>query len=258
MKKSAKESQLLNSSLEKKLAVYVSAAGAAGVSLLAMAPTASAKVIYTPAHLSLNGNMYLDLNHDGKFDIGIRTYGGCISEEVGSLCFGGNEINASSYQLGRFLGGPDDFTPALFAGAKISPSAQFSARQVIAGNFYRFFSGTVEPAKWYGPFANGGKGVRDRYIGFKFNVGSQAHYGWLRVSVQIKNPKEFGYSAFVTGYAYETEPNKGIIAGQTSDAEVRASATDLTPIPAGSRLGLLARGADGVSIWRREEVAASA
>jgi hypothetical protein len=63
----------------------------------------------------------------------------------------------------------------------------------------------------------------------------------------------------LTGYAYETIPNKSIIAGRTKGTDevskverplpevVRASA----PRPA--TLGMLAMGAPGLSIWRREE-----
>jgi hypothetical protein len=247
----SRRSSEISSKLSKNLATYVAAAGAAGVSLLAMTPSAEAKVIYTPAYLNLGGNVYLDLNHDGVYDIGIRPGGGCASEENGSICFAANYINSTSTKLGKFLGAPG-FTPALFAGQQISPAAQFSARSVIFVDFYRFFSGTQDPANWFGPFANGGKGVRDRYIAFKFNIGSEPHFGWLRLSVQIKNPKSYGYNAFVTGYAWETEANKGLVTGQTTGAEIMPAEVAPNARPAAS-LGMLARGADALAIWRREE-----
>ena len=243
----------ISSMLGKSLASYVAAAGAAGVSVLAMTQPAGAKVVYTPTYLGLGG-AFIDLNHDGIVDVGIRAYGFCISEAVGSLCGGTDAINASSYKLGRFLGA-SGFTPALFAGQVISPAAQFSAREVIGSNWYRFFSGTIGPPNWFGPFANGGKGVRDRYIGVKFNIGPESHYGWLRVSVNIKNPQSHGYSAIITGYAYETEPNKAIIAGAKTGTDEKAalSPTQIDPISPAPSLGMLARGADGLTLWRREE-----
>jgi hypothetical protein len=244
----------IGSKLNHNLAAYMAAAGAAGVGMLALVQPAEAKVVYTPAYLNFGGNIFIDVNHDGVFDVGIRASGFCISEAVGSLCGGSNAINASSYNLGKFLGAPG-FTPALRAGQRINPASQFSARQVIASNWYRFFSGTVKPPTWFGPFANGGKGVRDRYIGFKFNIGPEPHYGWLRVSVNIKNPQQNGYNAFITGYAYETEANKGIVAGATSGADEKAALTPsaLDPAPQPATLGLLARGADGLTLWRREQ-----
>jgi hypothetical protein len=240
--------------LSKSLASYVAAAGAAGVSLLAMARPAEAKVVYTPTYLGLGNSIFIDVNRDGVLDVGIRAYGFCISEQAGSLCGEFNAINYSSYKLGKFLGAPG-FTPALRAGQPINPASQFSAREVIASDWYQFFSGTIKPPTWVGPFANGGKGVRDRYIGFKFNIGTEPHYGWLRVSVNIKNPQQHGYNAFITGYAYETEANKGIIAGAKTGAAEKAdlSPSQIDPISPAPSLGMLARGAVGLAIWRREE-----
>jgi hypothetical protein len=76
------------------------------------------------------------------------------------------------------------------------------------------------------------------------------------VSVQIKNPQQHGYNAFITGYAYETEANKGIIAGQTTGAEEKSEMLPeaLTPKSVlAATLGMLARGTDALAIWHREE-----
>jgi hypothetical protein len=60
----------------------------------------------------------------------------------------------------------------------------------------------------------------------------------------------------LTGYAYETVPNKPILAGQMSGSEV-ASTVDpkeiLTPARPSATLGALALGFDSLEIWRREE-----
>jgi hypothetical protein len=200
------------------------------------------------------GNYYVDINHDGVYDFGIRSEGGCVSEQHGSICGIDIQLNASSYGKGKFMG--TAAVSALHAGAKIGPSAQFNASGIIGSNFYRFFSGTVNPPNWFGPFANDGKGVRDRYIGLKFNIGPQAHYGWMRISVQIPNPLKPGFTAIITGYAYETEPNTPIIAGQKTSADEKA---ELSPVPLAPNsvpvmtLGKLARGADGLALWRRDE-----
>jgi hypothetical protein len=247
---------VINSKLNKNLTAYVAAASTAGATMLALTPSAEAKVIYTPTYIRLP--LYLDINHDGVDDFAIRSEGGCVSERNGSDCVIDIVLNPSSYSKGKFMGAPG-FASALFAGAKIGPQAQFSAGKIIGVDVYRFFSGTLTPASWSGPFANGGKGVRNRYIGLKFNIGPQAHYGWMRISVQIPNPKQWGFTAVVTGYAYETEANKGIIAGQTtSTSESAASMPDpLEPKPAPATLGMLARGADGLALWRREEETAN-
>jgi len=72
-------------------------------------------------------------------------------------------------------------------------------------------------------------GAQNRYLGLKFLVKGQVHYGWARLSVS----KIFPFTATLTGYAYETIPNKSIVAGKTHGNN------DTT-------LGRLAQGASGV------------
>jgi hypothetical protein len=78
------------------------------------------------------------------------------------------------------------------------------------------------------------------------------HFGWARLNVNCVYPKAI--RATLTGYAYETIPNKAIIAGATKGpdaAEPTASFNKHNPEPA--TLGMLAMGAPGLSIWKREE-----
>jgi hypothetical protein len=60
----------LHGSLEKEVLAYATAAGAAGVSLLALTEPAQAKIIYTPTHQTItqNSKFNLDLNGDGITD----------------------------------------------------------------------------------------------------------------------------------------------------------------------------------------------
>jgi hypothetical protein len=91
----------------------------------------------------------------------------------------------------------------------------------------------------------------------KFQVKGETHYGWARLSVQLNE----GFTVTLTGYAYETVPNKPIIAGATKDLD-----DDDRPAPASLKmhtekpptLGMLALGGPGLSIWRREESVAAA
>lgn len=64
--------------------------------------------------------------------------------------------------------------------------------------------------------------------------------------------------ASLTGYAYETTPNTPILAGQTSGTNSADLREQMIP-PAVPRagLGLLAQGATGLAIWRREDEAVS-
>ena len=66
------------------------------------------------------------------------------------------------------------------------------------------------------------------------------HYGWARVSVRIGD--RLVPNGTLTGYAYETVPNKPIITGKTKGPDVVTveSAT----------LGHLAQGASQIRAWR--------
>jgi hypothetical protein len=88
-----------------------------------------------------------------------------------------------------------------------------------------------------------------RYLGLRFVIAGKIHYGWARLnvpSISLKN----GITAVVTGYAYETIPDKPIITGKTKGPDV------ITLEPAS--LGNLARGATAISAWRVKQTASAA
>jgi hypothetical protein len=142
------------------------------------------------------------------------------------------------------------FESAIFAGRKIGLERHFQ-NQKFGPRMARHYREI-----WYGPWANGGKGVKDRYLGVKFKIGGKFHYGWTRITVTT-GPRGFT-GMILTGYAYETIAGKSIIAGATKGPEdAESSATPSTPSSEPTTLGVLALGAPGLSIWRRESVAAA-
>ncbi len=88
---------------------------------------------------------------------------------------------------------------------------------------------------FFGKWVNGGKGVKDRYLGLKFTIHNQDHFGWARLTTKIDAGKNPLMRTTLTGYAYETIPNKPIIAGKTKGSDV------ITVAP--GSLGVLAAGA---------------
>jgi len=85
----------------------------------------------------------------------------------------------------------------------------------------------------------------------KFSIKGHSHFGWARV----KTSSIFPYTVYLTGYAYETIPNKPITTGETrSPDDVGQSHSDslAAPIPQAGTLGVLALGSPAISIWRRE------
>ncbi len=108
---------------------------------------------------------------------------------------------------------------------------------------------------------------RARYLGLQFQINGETHFGWARINVVLRQNPRRTWQARVTGYAYETIPQKPIRAGQTKENDndaarpneaspIRPSSLRRQPSPASARvatLGALALGVDGIALWRREE-----
>jgi len=237
----------LPESSHQRLNMYSLTAGAAGVGMLALAQPSEAKVIYTPAHVKFGRNteFLLDLNHDGITDFHL----------INNFSNFGNRISyrlfVSAYNQPNSIQGVED-AAALKVGAQIGPKQHFSHRATLMAHFYTS-SGQVLTSS--GPWKN----VKNRYLGLKFSVNGKIHYGWARLSVSV-HEQVYGISGVLTGYAYETIPNKPIITSKTqgteegSDGEANPATLDKSTLQS-ANLGLLAAGAPGLSIWRREEFA---
>lgn len=256
----------LGSELEKSLSSYVCAAVAAGVGLLAMTKPAEAEVVYTPADTNIpvnnSGFVPLDLNHDGIADFAfwnlrfatssfgrsvLNLYVGCAP--VNSTCQNAkNEIWGRGGVYRRFASalpggaqvGPDNSYfqqgPKLTHGLVPSPVAQM-ANFGVDYSYQGYLAGSYTYGQWMY--------TRQRYLGLQFVISGQLHYGWARVAVTVdRSPRNYKIAAILTGYAYETVPDKPIITGATEELNVN------TPEPAS--LGHLAQGASAISAWRRK------
>jgi hypothetical protein len=227
----------ISDSLERQLNTYALVAGAAGVSMLAIARASEAKVVYTETHqvTHIGFPLYIDLNHDGIKDFVLRTryYWGSYFE-VG--------LSASGYRknvvAGRRLKSSGSYflsvASALPGGARIGPERKFPVHHPLMAVelFNRIHTSQYSDV---GPWVEKDTGVRNRYLGLKFVIHGKVHYGWARLSVTLGHHRQYGdVSGTLTGYAYETNPNKPIIAGQITGPDV------ITVQP--ETLGSLARG----------------
>ena len=249
----------LSKSLNHQLNAYALAAGAAGVGVLALAPPVEAKIIYTRAHAKVVfGGLPIDLNHDGIVDFYLVESGNNSIVKLSACQYVRTFANGSIFCTTSSRGtnavrGRRNGAAVLRSGARIQNGEQF-ANYVFMGEVQ---PGTGSNTVWVGPWVNGGKGVKNRYLGLKFKIKGQFHYGWARVTVATTSDR---FTATLTGYAYETVPGRAITAGETkgSDDDVEensgASLTHPVPdIPQPASLGALALGAPGLSIWRRED-----
>jgi len=246
----------LSDSLRQHLNMYALAASAAGVGALALAQPAEAKIVFTKTHqvIGWNGTYSLDLNHDGIIDFLIQESG-----SSGSLAF---NLLYAKQALGNGVEGSGLSAAALRRGAQIGPRKQFL--HGASGEDMASVGRTSMSGKTFigGPWAN----VTNRYLGLKFQIDGKTHYGWARLSVRVKGPLQI--TATLTSYAYETIPNKPILAGQTAGKAddgtaspnwERSSASDLgtavspplSDVARNSSLGTLALGAQNVLLRRR-------
>ena len=232
MKRPARVPLQLSESLHQRLNAYALVASAAGVGMLALAPPAGARIIYTPAHVECSDLCVVDLNHDGRTDLIVSndattsaTSCAFVSGAVASAFesrYGGRNAIVGKGTSWRFLS-------ALPAGVRIGAATDSFGNMAV-----RKPNGCNHTTAFTGPWANGGKGVKNRYLGLKFYFKKQAHYGWLRFNVVVHRQQYPAFQVTLTGYAYETIPNKPIIAGQQHGKDE-------------ATLGRLAHGACGVS-----------
>jgi hypothetical protein len=217
----------ISDALNRRLGTYAQVASAAGVSVLALAAASEAKVVYTETGQVTHTGvpLFIDLNHDGIRDFVLRTsfYRGSSGVQIGLGVSGYR--NAKNFVAGRRVSSSGGYfisaASALPAGARIGNKVNFSVpTPIMAGEL---FGGIGSQYSYQGAWAGKGDGVTDRYLGLKFVVDGEVHYGWARLSVTLGHHRENGdVSGTLTGYAYETVPNQPIIAGQTTGGDENA------------------------------------
>jgi len=260
----ARSRTALNSNLERKLWMYATAATAAGVGILAATP-AEAKVVVTQTNTAISPSVALDLNHDGIIDFNLTKWVAGASIEAFSYLLVCHEMyqrashqclsSSSQANDANVVRGTSAGALDLPFGAPIGPGQQFAGTKgrVTMGGRHVISSASFHEQTWYGPWVAGGAGVKNRYLGLKFKIGSQFHFGWARVTVTTT--ASHGFSAVLTGYAYETIPGKAIHAGAISDADqaaLESAPLSIKPDRQAS-LGMLSLGSMGLTIWRRED-----
>jgi hypothetical protein len=223
------------------------AAFATGIGLMAFPLSAEGKVVVTETNIPINNTNSLlpptsiDLNHDGVADLEFGQ-GSFISAGTFQIAITGKVFN------GGAITSPRSYVAALKHGAGIGPSAQF-------GNGYfdvEVSNGRDKSSHPYSQhlFGNWGGNPTNRFMGVKFLIDGQTHYGWVRL--QIKTGKGKFLSGTITGYAYETIANKKLEAGVPSNDAADFSAEETSVHSNQGCLGMLALGFDGLAMWRRE------
>ena len=225
------------STLDKKLLAYLTAIGATCAAAITTPQSAEAKVVYTPANriISFNGKSILDLNNDHIADFDFSGGGLGNISAVWVHPFGSNHAFTTA-QFGSY------WAAALPAGVTVGPGPGFVGHKAVI-EVTCFCSGYFS---YIGPWVN----AQNLYLGLEITISGQHHFGWARITTNAD--KEF----VLTGYAYETVPGKAIVTGATTDEQAEAvppqHPDDASAFLGMPSLGLLARGAAGLDLWRRD------
>jgi len=254
------EASSLSGLLQSRLTGYALAAGAAGVSLLALAPACEAEIVYTRTNhvIGRDGTFKLDVNNDGMVDYMFAEH----ANQNGN--FGTLQILSVQAAMANQIVCPstfcisgDSYARALSLGSTIGSKQH--PRGWMGGEVPMAFEELAKGGGvYYGFETEGWSNVKDRYLGLRFKINGEYHYGWARLTVKFKSgpPATRTWEAQLTGYAYETVAGKSIAAGQTTgsnnDDESDASTSRAPELPF-TALGRLALGANGIALRRRED-----
>lgn len=223
--------------------------------ILASANPAEARIVYTPSHIRINVNgalVNLDVNHDGISDF--QFYAGYQGPGVPRGGFfppegnHGSSLGVTPAQLSnRVLAVESQNTlcaAALPKGSKVGSRGPFQPGHSLL--LMAAASGGTSHSAHFCPWLK----VQEAFVGLKFVAKGKIHFGWARIK---RVSGAFGFPAVITGYAYETVPNKPILTGKrhgADDAELTIAASESVPNPVS--LGLLAMGSPTLSTWRRK------
>ncbi len=229
MKRSSFNSETrLRPSLHRLLSAYALACG--GAALAVTVQPADAEIIFKPTHRTItNGALIIPIARTDDFGMKDEFY--TLSGSWSS------QLLTIDPEGGAAVVGSNQSASALHAGVVVGASAKFqTGKLTMAGAFQEV---QVSSTRVFGPFAN----TTNRFLGVKFTIRGKVHYGWARFSkVTASAGGKLKVSATLTGYAYETIPDKAITTGQTQNGVAGSSSASL---------GELARGAARTSVAQR-------
>lgn len=183
----------------------------------------NASVVYTdlnPDQTLINSSFSVDMDGDSNAEFDLDNWSTPPSSYYSgsSVWATGVEMIESSTTLG--------YLEIINSGMTIGAASNFVSSGVLD-----LFQTSSDP--WIGQ--------SQKYIGVKFLINSNVHYGWVEVSI---NPST--YETTIHGFAYETVPNTSILAGDKgvtgfqSDLIGEREFATIFPNPSKGRVTILA------------------
>jgi len=214
-------------SLETNLKKYSLLAG----SVTAAISTVNAQIVYTDVNpdtlLNNNGEIYaLDLDNNGIAEFNIQFVDTAYFYSFYGVQISSQYVGASISNVNpgaAFVGDTALFYPSalaqgdtingndIFASSYGAPILEFLSSTVISG------TSTNQSSNSYGNFIPN----QEAFIGVKFDISGNVHYGWLRVEMSSGAD-----TIIIKDYAYESSANTAIIAGNTGGGMLSIAQTD--------------------------------
>jgi len=223
---------LIDTALDQRLLLYVFAAGAT----LACAVPSQAEVVFTPSNAVFRGlgKFDIDIDNDGTSDFTLLTemkHYSTYSLVPDLFAYG----NPPSHQIitGRvgFWGVGDAL--ALPKNTRIGPGQRFRAFALMETPFYGGY--------WH---------VNSRCLGVRFLINGEVHYGWIG----FREVRPIPVAVRLYGWAYESVPDKEILAGDTGSGTGTSAPLDSSASP--TSLEILAAGQAAIDQRRKRNTPA--
>jgi len=244
MKNSTQEDQ----SLAIRLSGYAAAAGA----LIALAPSANAQVIWSGIKdqpVYIDNNFQLDLNNDGKTDFNFVVNGFSASSNRYNSFYSfkyswsrtayayvinsGTSLQNNSWAESWYR--PQGFYPgnlidnnhslwynnasSIYYGRLARGRASYLNSRKSSG-FSTYFTNSY--------YHSGNFAGQEKFLGVRFYIGDQQHYGWVRANLQDNM-----YELNIVDWGYQNLPDSGIIAGGIEPAFINDPIYNLDTVQVG-------------------------
>ena len=198
--------------LQKKIKSYSALAGA----FVALTPVAHAGVVYTeidPDTTLFSGEvLQIDMDGDQIVDFSLAPTIITYAYGTGSVVFNINYALAFVRPGNAIAGSTSTFTTS--GGSTLTFQIPYALNPGISVGSSMSFNSNTEPHT-LGAFISGYytlvgnfNNVTDKFLGVRFLINGNTHYGWIRLDVQMSGAGAPNIS--VKGYAYEDVPNTPI------------------------------------------------
>jgi hypothetical protein len=209
----------MNTSLKKQLKRYSALSSAT----IAMVNSVNSQVVVTDVlYQGTPNSIYdIDLDNNGVVDFKLEHFfGGPYSTSSGSVFYKrflkiDGENNNEIITLGNYA---DKF----FSFGSVNSAGYFKTSAVIVYSGSAF---TAPLGKWW----RGDCGTQDKYIGTRFDIDGDNHYGWIRLSTKRSGALDIDITYYISSWAYEAQPDTPIVTpAVTNKSATNVMATDIS------------------------------